>query len=134
MLFRLNRRGLNRMWDDLQLYWAEKSRVACHRNIIAIGTLCKLYDVPASEVAKLSEAKYGVRYFCPGHGDYRFDPDQSQVVCSVHGNREHSRQQPPSDGKSFFAQFMAHFDEITAALRFEDEALITTVDIVPSKP
>jgi hypothetical protein len=134
MLLRLNRHGLSRMWDDLQLYWAEKSRVACHGNVMAISNLCNLYDVPTSDVARLSEAKYGVRYFCPGHGDYRFDPDQSQVVCRVHGNREHSRQQPPSDGKSFFAQFMAHFDEITAALRFEDEALITTVDIVPSKP
>jgi len=133
VLLRLSRRGLDRMWDDLQLFWAEKARVSCHRNIISVYNFCKLYDVPADEVARLSEAKYGVRYFCPDGGVYRFDPDQSQVACSVHGNREHSRQHPPTGGKSYFAQFMEEFEEITAALRFTDDALIATVEIKRSE-
>ena len=120
------------MWDDLQLYWAEKSRVACHRNIIAIGNLCELYDVPANQVARLSEAKYGVRYFCPDGGRYAFDAQRNQVVCSVHGNREHSRQHPRADRKSSFVRFVEGLDEITAAVRFHDDALIATIEIVRS--
>ena len=36
MLVRLNRRGLNRAYDDAQLYWEEKARTACNRNISSI--------------------------------------------------------------------------------------------------
>jgi len=132
-LLRFNRRGLDRMWDDLQLFWAEKSRVACHRNIISIYNFCKLYDVPADEVPELSEAKYGIRYFCPDSGRYIFDAERSQVLCTVHGNREHSRQHPPEDGKSYFAQFLENLEEITAKLRFRDDALIATLEIEQSE-
>ena len=133
VLLRFNRRGLDRMWDDLQLFWAEKSRVACHRNISSIYNFCKLYGVPAGEVDRLSEAKYGLRYFCPDGGRYTFEPERSQVVCSVHGNREHSRQHPPESGESFFAQFMGNLEEVTAALRFTDDALIATLEIERSR-
>ncbi|HUT14336.1 MAG TPA: hypothetical protein VMY42_27875 [Thermoguttaceae bacterium] len=129
MLFRLNRRALGLMHDDLQLYWAEKSRVACHRNIISIYTLCKLYGVPIEEVPRLSEAKYGVRYFCPDQGEYALDAERNQVVCSVHGNRTQSRQNPHLDRESAFSQFIEGLDEIVAALRFEKDALIATVEI-----
>src|SRR5262249_24067341 len=36
LLLRLNRRGLGRLRDDLQLYWEEKARLACHHNILSI--------------------------------------------------------------------------------------------------
>ena len=134
MLVRLNRLGLNRMHDDVELYWAEKSRRACHRNIISIYNLCKLYDTPVDEVPKLSEAKYGVRYFCPDGGNYTFDAERNQVVCSVHGNREASRQHPRLDRKSSFAQFIDGLDEIVATLRYNEDALITTVEIARSDP
>jgi len=133
VLLRLNRQGLGRMHDDLQLYWAEKSRVACHRNIISIYNLCKLYDVPIDEVPRLSEAKYGVRYFCPDHGEYAFDTERNRVACSVHGNREQSRQNPRIDRKSSFAQFIEGLDEVVARLRFRDDALIATVEIARSE-
>ena len=94
LLVRLNRRGLNRAYDDVQLYWEEKARTACNRNISSISNLVKLYGVKIDDVPRLSEAKYGVRYFCPDDGDYRFDAERNQVVCSVHGNREQSRQNP----------------------------------------
>ena len=132
MLLRLNRRALDRLYDDLELYWAEKSRTACHRNIISIYNLCKLYDTPVDGVAQLSEAKYGVRYFCPDHGDYSFDSERDQVVCSVHGNRRESRQNPRLDSESSFLQFVESLDEVVASLRFNDDALITTVEIVRS--
>lgn len=129
MLLRLNHRALDRLYDDVQLYWAEKSRVACHRNIISIYNFHKLYDAPMDEIHKLSEAKYGVRYYCPDNGDYAFDEDLNQVVCSVHGNREHSRQNEQLDEQSSFAQFIQSLDDLTASLNFSGEALIATAEI-----
>ena len=92
MLLRLNQRALDRLQDDVQLHWAEKSRLACHRNIISIYNFHQLYGAPIEEISKLSEAKYGIRHYCPDDGHYTFDPGTSQVVCSVHGSRESSRQ------------------------------------------
>jgi hypothetical protein len=132
MLVRFNRRGLNRACDDVQLYWEEKARTACNRNISSIYNLVKLYGVKIDDVPRLSEAKYGVQYFCPDDGDYRFDAEQNQVFCGVHGNREQSRQNPHPDRKASFARFIENLDEITASLRFQDDALLTTVEIVRS--
>ena len=133
MLLRLNRRALKRLYDDIRLYWAEKSRVACHRNIVSIHNLYKLYGTPIAQISRLSEAKYGVRYYCPDGGVYAFDPKHNQVVCSVHGNRERSRQEQRGEAKSSFAQFFESIDEVVASLRFRDDALIATVEIVRSK-
>lgn len=133
MLVRFNRRGLDRAYDDAQLYWEEKARTACNRNISSIHNLIKLYGVPVAEVPRLSEAKYGVRYFCPDDGEYRYDADRNQVVCGVHGNREQSRQNPRPDRKASFARFIQDLDEVTAALRFQDDALLATVEIVRSE-
>ena len=132
MLVRLNRRALDRAYDDFQLFWAEKSRVACHRNIISIYTLCKLYDTPIAEIPRLSEAKYGVRYFCPDHGQYTFDAQRDRVLCSVHGNREHSRQHPRPDRRSSFDRFIESLDEVVARLRYQEDALIATLEIARS--
>jgi len=129
MLLRLNPRALSRCYDDVQLYWEEKSRAACHRNISSIYNLHKLYGTPIAEIPKLSEAKYGVTYFCPDHGVYRFDPERNQVLCGVHGNREESRQLPPGGSKPSFVEFLQGIDEVIAALRFQDDALIATVEI-----
>jgi hypothetical protein len=133
VLLRFNRKGLKQLLDDVQRYWEEKARVACHRNIISIYNLVKLYDVPVDQVPQLSEAKYGVRYFCPDGGEYRFDADRDQVFCSVHGNRRHARQDLAPEQESSFARFLGSLDEIVATLRFGDDALITTVEIVRSK-
>ncbi|MBN1909022.1 MAG: hypothetical protein JW818_04725 [Pirellulales bacterium] len=133
LLVRWNRRALDRLEGDLQLYWAEKSRVACHRNIVSIHNLCKLYDIPIDQVPRLSEAKYGVHYYCPDHGTYSYDAKRDQVVCSVHGNREHSTQNARLDRQSAFSEFLGSLDEIVASLRFEKHALITTVEIVRAK-
>jgi hypothetical protein len=129
MLVRLNHRALDRLMDEVQLFWAEKSRTACHRNIISIYNFHKLYNAPIDKIPQLSEAKYGVRYYCPERGEYSFDGALNQVVCSVHGNREHSHQHERLDRKSSFAQFTDKLDDITASLRFQDDALIATVEI-----
>lgn len=134
MLLRLNRRALGRLQNDLELYWSEQVRLACHRNTISIYNLLKLYEVPIAEVPRLAEAKYGVAYFCPDHGAYEWDTRRDQVRCSVHGNRQDSRQNPRLDRKSSFAEFIDNLSEIVATLRFQDEALIATVEIARQQP
>ena len=54
----LNRKALDRLKQDLQLYWEEKARQACHDNIMSVYTLMKLYGAPLEEVNRLAEAKY----------------------------------------------------------------------------
>lgn len=129
MLFRFNQRALKKLYGDVQLYWAEKSRIACHRNIISIYNFHKLYEVPIPEIPKLSEAKYGIRHYCPDNGEYTFDHGHDQVVCSVHGNRENSRQNLGLDRESSFAKFIETLDEVVLSLRFVDNALISTLEI-----
>jgi hypothetical protein len=129
LLVRLDRRAINRLTDDLELYWEEKSRLACHRNTISIYNLVKLYGVDASETGSLSDAKYGVTWFCPDGGEYRFDRERDQVVCSVHGNRQHARQQLGLGQRSSFGRFFESIDDITASLRYLDDGLIATVRI-----
>ena len=129
MLVRLDHRALDRMSDDVQLYWAEKSRVSCHRNVISIYNFHKLYGAPIDKISELSEAKYGVRYYCPDHGEYSFDKELNQVVCSVHGNREHSHQHSRLDKNSSFSKFIESLDTVTASIVFQDDALMATVEI-----
>jgi hypothetical protein len=90
--------------------------------------------VPIEEVPRLAEAKYGVRYFCPDHGVYGWNDRADDVVCSVHGNRQHSRQETRLDRRSSFAEFLQSLDEVVAALRFQEDALIATVQIVRRRP
>lgn len=129
MLIRFNQRGLKRLRDNVEMYWAEKARRACHRNVMSIYNLHKLYDAAVDDIPELSQAKYGVRYFCPDNGHYDYDAERNQVICSVHGNREHSRQSLGLNEQSSFAEFINSVNEITAALRFQEEALIATVKI-----
>ena len=43
-----------------------------------------------------------------------YDADRDQVLCSVHGNRRHSRQRPELGGRSSFAQLLAKIDRVNA--------------------
>jgi hypothetical protein len=133
VLLQLNGRGLERMYNDLDLYWSERARLACNRNTISIYNLLKLYDVPVEEASRLAESKYGVRYLCPDGGHYVYDAARDQVSCSVHGNRQLSKQQPEKDDRSSFARLVEKIDQITAVLRFQDEALMATVEIARKK-
>ncbi len=132
-LVRMDRQALDRLYDDVERYWDEKSRLACHRNIISIYMLKKLYDVPVDEVGRLSDAKYGVLYYCPEHGEYRYDAERDQVFCTVHGNRQRARQTPPEEGKSSFARFVQDVEEMLAYVRFRDDAAIVTVEVQRGK-
>lgn len=129
MMLRFNLGALNTLKDDLQLYWAEKSRLACHANIMSIYNLLKLYEVPVEQLARLSEAKYGVTYYCPEGGAYSFEQGRDQVQCSVHGNRQSSKQNLGMNPESSFAQFFDTLKQVSADLRFREDSLITTVVI-----
>ena len=132
-MVRVNLRAMNRMKGDVRMYWAEKARLASHRNIMPIYNLISLYGVPVDEVNRLSDAKYGVTYFCPGGGEYVYDKARDQVSSTVFGNRQNARQDVTEDGKSGFDRFFNSLDEINASLRFTDGATIATVEIVRSK-
>jgi len=128
-LLRFNWRALDRLTGDLQLYWEEKSRHACHNNIMPIYTLTRLYGIRVADVNRLSQAKYGVTYHCPDCGAYRYDPGSDQVECSVHGNRQQSKQNATTSQQSSFARLLERVVDITATLRFEEDGLIATVEI-----
>ncbi|MFH0943898.1 MAG: hypothetical protein V2A76_01765, partial [Planctomycetota bacterium] len=132
-MLRLNRRAVNLLLGDLRVYWSEKTRKACHRNVMSIYNLVKLYDTPVSGVDRLSDAKYGVTFFCCDGGEYLYDADQDQVSCTLHGNRQGPRQDVPQSGKSSFAAFMESVDEVVATLRFSQDSLIATVEIQRSE-
>ena len=128
LLFRWNRRAMQQSRADWQLFWEEKSREACHRNAISIFNLSKLYDVPVDQTPKLSETEYGVRYYCPEHGVYEYDAARDQVLCTIHGNRQNSRQNPAA-GRSSFQEFLERWEEATALLRLPDDGLFTTIEL-----
>jgi hypothetical protein len=134
LVLRLNAQALGRLRENVQSTWSEKARLACHRNAIAIYNLVKLYNVPVAEVPRLAEAKYGVRFYCPEHGAYSYDPGRDQVLCSVHGDRKDSRQELQPGQKSSFTEFLERFQEVVARLRFDGDALYATVEIVRPQP
>lgn len=132
MLVRFNRRALAKMYDEVQMYWAEKSRLACHRNTILMYNLHRLYQTPMDKVPELAKVKYGIRPYCPDHGEYSLDGDSDRCVCSVHGNREFSRQRPRNDRKSSFSQFIETLEEVNVVSRIDDDAMFVTAEVVRS--
>ena len=129
LFLRITPRALDQLKDDVQLYWAEKSRLACHSNIMSIYNLIKLHRVPMEEIDRLSEAKYGVTYYCPEGGAYQFDMERDQVECGVHGNRRSSRQNRGLDQGSSFARFFDSLTQVVASLRYQENSLTATVEI-----
>lgn len=129
-LMRVNFKAMEKLHDDMQLYWSEKLREAAHRNIMPIYNLIQLYDVPIDQVNALADAKYGVTYFCPGGGEYKYDPETDQVYSTLYGNRRNARQPLSVDDEAALSQLLGQLQELTAALRITDDGLIGTVEIV----
>ena len=55
-------------------------------------------------------------------------------MFSVHGNREHSHQHWRLDKNSSFSKFIESLDTITASIVFQDDALLSTVEIERDNP
>ena len=124
---RLRLSGMKQFRDDLRVYWEERARRASHRNIMPIYTLIHLYGAPIDGIDDLSDAKYGVTYFCPD-GDYVYDALRDQVTSTVYGSREDARQDVPDQKISSFSKafdavgdvlFTLHFSERTISGRVE---------------
>ncbi|MEW4490446.1 hypothetical protein AB1L42_20340 [Thalassoglobus sp. JC818] len=126
---RINFAAMNEMETDLQLYWNEKLRQAAYRNVMPIYLLVKLYDVPIDEVNSLADSKYGVTYFCPGGGEYRFDETRDQIYSSVYGNRQGARQPLVMPEQTPFSEFYGSLESLSARLKFQDNSLIGTIVI-----
>ena len=101
---RLNTLAMKKLRSDLRTWWEERSRRASHKNIMPIYTLIHLYGATVDEVDRISDAKYGVRYFCPD-GKYRYDADRDSVFSTVYGNREEALQKVDDDNSSFARTF-----------------------------
>lgn len=129
VLVRYRRNAINKLKDDLEVYFGEKSRLACHRNSIAIYNLVKLYHESTENVDRLADAKYGVTYFCPDGGEYHYDADRDVVECSVHGNRLHARQHLRLDDNTRFSRMFQSLDEITLSLLMEKDAIMATIQL-----
>lgn len=108
--------------EDLRVYWEEHARKASHSNIMPIYTLLNLYGVPIDEVGSLSDAKYGVTYFCPD-GEYVYDEATRQVTSTVYGNRQNARQEPPQQNLSSFAKAFDAVNDILFTLNFSEEKI-----------
>ncbi len=96
---------------------------------MSIYNLVKLYDTPVEGIDGLSESKYGVTYYCPEDGTYAYEPERDQVQCSMHGNRQSSRQDSGMSPEASFSKFVESLDEVVASLRFLDDSLIATVEL-----
>ena len=128
MQLRLNREAIDKLRNNLGLYWAEKARHASHRNIMPIYSLIKLYGVPMDEVNDLADAKYGVTFFCPD-GEYKYDSQRDVVFSTVYGNRQEPRQRLSIDSDSSFGTFLDSLKEVEATLELNDAGVLATVRI-----
>lgn len=129
LLLRFNSEAIDRLEGNLRLFWDEKSRLACHGNIMSIYNLIKLYNVSMDEIPGLSQAKYGVTYYCPDGGEYRYDSERDRVCCNLHGNRQKSLQNRGSSKKSSFVRFFDSLREIQATFCFHDDHLRVAVTV-----
>jgi hypothetical protein len=73
-------------------------------------------------------------FFSESSPESAYDGKADQVVCSVHGNRQHSRQKPAAAQDSFFSRFVERVDQVEVRLRFQDDGLIATVEIARAEP
>ena len=129
LMARFDAHALSALEPQLQIYWAEKARLACHRNTVSIYNLIKLHGATMDEVPRLSDAKYGVRLYCPDQGAYVYDAARDAVTCSVHGDRKSSRQNARMDSAAPFSQFLERLQDVVASLRFTEEAAIVELEV-----
>ena len=118
---------MQRFRDDLRIYWEERARRASHRNIMPIYTLLHLYGVPIDEIDGLSDAKYGVTYFCPD-GDYTYDALRDQVTSTVYGSREDARQDVPDQKMSSFSKAFDSVGDVLFTLHFSERTISGRVE------
>lgn len=120
---------MNALLENLRLYWGDKTRRACHGNVMTLQELAGLYAADMPQVVAVARGKYGVTLFCPDGGGYAYDPVRDVVACSVHGNRQDSRQNPAAAEGTSFQRFIGRVGRVRAALGFEPDWTLATLEV-----
>ena len=125
---RLNTTAMKKLKDDIRIYWEERSRRASHHNIMPIYTLIHLYGAELEEVDRISDAKYGVTYFCPD-GEYQFDADRDRVYSTAYGNREEARQQVANPAQSSFERTFNRLKDVMFSVEMKENCVRGELEI-----
>lgn len=119
---RIDTKAMQKLKDDLRIYWEERTRRASHQNVMPIYTLLHLYGVSIDDVDALADAKYGVTYYCPD-GTFKYDAQRDQVYSTAYGNREHARQDVPDGDNSTFERAFASLREILFSVNMTEDSV-----------
>lgn len=125
---RLNTGSMKKLKDDLRIYWEERSRRASHRNVMPIYSLIHLYGATIEQVDKISDAKYGVTYFCPD-GEYRYDTERDRVYSTVYGNREEALQKVANPQTSSFEKTFNRLEDVLFSVEMKDDSVQGVLEI-----
>lgn len=122
LALRVNTTAMKKLKDDLRTYWEERSRRASHRNVMPIYTLIHLYGASVEEVDAISDAKYGVTYFCPD-GEYRYDADRDRVYSTTYGNREQAWQKVADKQESSFEKTFDRLQDVMFSVEITEDSI-----------
>lgn len=125
---RINTAAMKKLKDDIRIYWEERARRASHRNIMPIYTLVNLYGATIEEVDTISDAKYGVTYFCPD-GEYRYDAERDQVYSTAYGNREEAIQKVADPEKSSFETTFNRLKDVMFSVEMTEDSVRGVLEI-----
>ncbi|MDX2197984.1 MAG: hypothetical protein SF069_03315 [Phycisphaerae bacterium] len=128
--FSLDAAAIDVFRDNLRGYWSERSRIACHANVIPLEMLTRLYGVTGAAAESLAARVFGDRHFCPEGGTYSLASGDAGLQCSVHGNRVFSRQQPAGGAQPAFDRLLERYRGLRGAVRFGPEATYSEIEIL----
>ncbi|MCA9062460.1 MAG: hypothetical protein KDA96_05360 [Planctomycetaceae bacterium] len=124
---RIHVSAMDKFRSDIETWWNEHARRASHNNVMPIYTLLHLYATTIDDIDRLSDAKYGVTYFCPD-GSYTYDAERDQVSSTVYGNREDARQEPAA-GESYFDRTLGSLGHVLFTIDFTDRAIRGVLEV-----
>jgi hypothetical protein len=125
----LYRSAFKELAETAALAFQEDNRHACHDNLPLVGVLLRGLGVPPEQLATTALAQRGYAPSCPAGGQYRINPENGAVECSIHGTRHHPRQPAAATVDTPTMRLVNSLDRVTARLKFTPEGLMTTVEI-----
>ena len=85
-----------------------------------IYTLIHLYGASVDEVDAISDAKYGVTYYCPD-GEYKYDAERDRVYSTAYGNREEALQTVANPQESLFEKTFNKLQDVLFSVEMTEE-------------
>ena len=122
LAMRINTAAMTKLKDDIRIYWEERSRRASHRNVMPIYTLIHLYGASVEQVDSISDAKYGVTYFCPD-GEYKYDAERDRVYSTAYGNREQAWQKVADQQESSFEKTFDRLQDVLFSVEMTEDSM-----------